>query len=1151
MMAPSWRGTAIAAILLALMWVAAGSALGQTHAPAGRKRISSIQILELARDYFNEGDYENARKSYLEVLSAFPRNFELLKNLGYCYHTMGPAGRARAVHFYSLAHKIQPGSRVVTEQLAKCLSDLNRHREAAALLRELVDVPGADPANLKNLALEYDAGHRVSEAVAAYEAYLRIKPDDAEARTRLGALNGQQTAYTKALEEFQVVLSKKPDFPPALIGVARIYSWQGRFTESLRLYDRALRLEPGSGDAATGKAFALLWMGRSEDAESLFATLHRRFPRDGEITKGLESARGALDAKTKAAAGKQIAAEPHDEAYFRERLSQNPLDAGALKALTSLASSPQRCEESIEYGRQAMKISPDDQSLELVLANSLAYCRQYSEAIEHYRHYLKAQPRAEGVFYELAQALLRSHKTEESISVLESLLKLDPANLDAQLSLSQAHAALGQYGEALEGYHQVLNVDPDNYDALQGNAFVLYWTKHFAEAQQIFRELQKRQPADAQNAEALAGIGRAQEQAHWESLRPASDAPPEDFARYFEKRLASYPDDVIALRGWGQTQTRLKNYPAAIHAYQQLAEKKPQDVDARMEMARLLFLNGQTAESIETYKHIVKDNPSNEDALARLGGVYIQARRAEDAAAIYKQLSAMHPNNLDYKLELARLELALHDYPAARDVLTSVLFSDPRNHEARISLAQVELSEGAWDASLKHFGQVLKEDANDPDALMGKARITFYKGDLGQAQDSAAMVVKEQPRNFDAVFLLASIEHARGNPKSALALLDQAAALAPNDQGVAQMKERLREEAHVTITTTATFAREIGPPGACLDSQGCGQLDLHEDLRTSSLETTIQARVIPRTESFFSFTSLPSNSPMGRDAMGSPIPTGISGAVAPQQFLYRQSTSLASRVSLRLGAGWVRFGPGIPVEIPAQAEKINSAASSALAQGGISFTPSKKLDFYLDVDHSAVPYTPVSVRLGVMENRVQGGVNIFPTRRTEIHADFFFAAYNSERYLHADVIRGQTVFSYGTDRDHAHGGSAAFTQNIFGSTRLSFDAGFASKFFGFGGQTQESFMGFFNPGFYQSQMVTTRLYGKLWSPVSFDFSDGVGIQQTEHSGALTRAINLSPAVTIKVSRKFAITLGYIHYNTGQALGTLSGNAIRVTTVWKD
>lgn len=290
---------------------------------------------------------------------------------------------------------------------------------------------------------------------------------------------------------------------------------------------------------------------------------------------------------------------------------------------------------------------------------------------------------------------------------------------------------------------------------------------------------------------------------------------------------------------------------------------------------------------------------------------------------------------------------------------------------------------------------------------------------------------------------------------------------------------------------------------------------------------------------------------MGRDALGNAIPTGISGAVAPEQFLYRQSTPLTSHLDLHLGAGWVRFGPGIPVEIPGQTARINSAASSALAQAGLSFAPSRKVNFHLDVDRSAVPFTPVSVRLGVMDNRVEGGMNIFPTHRTEIHADYFFAAYGSERYLHANNINSQTVLSNKADGDHAHGGSATLTQNILRSTRLSFDAGFASQFYGFDGHAQKSFMGFFNPGFYQSQLFTTRFYGRLWGPVSFDFSDGLGIQQTEHSGDLTRALNLSPAITLRLSRKFSLTLGYTHYNTGQALGNLRGNAVQVTTLWRN
>src|SRR5205823_2691954 len=125
--------------------------------------------------------------------------------------------------------------------------------------------------------------------------------------------------------------------------------------------------------------------------------------------------------------------------------------------------------------------------------------------------------------------------TAESIQVLEDLLRLDPANTDARLSLAQAHAVLGQYPEAAARYDEVLAASPENYDALQGKAFVLYWTKQFAPARKIFQDLNAKRPDDVQNSEALNRIARAEEGARWEAHRPPPGSSSEDFARYYEK----------------------------------------------------------------------------------------------------------------------------------------------------------------------------------------------------------------------------------------------------------------------------------------------------------------------------------------------------------------------------------------------------------------------------------------------------------------------------------------------------------------------------------------------------------------------------------------------------------------------------------------
>ncbi len=1134
-------------IALAVLLAETGAFAAQANSHSSHAKLTSIQLLETARSLFDQGDFENARKLYLGALDAYPRDFDLLKNLAYCYYVTGPSGRTQALHFYLLAHKVDPDSSEVAEQLARCLMDLDRIAEAVVILRKLADQPNAAPESWKSLAEACSRGQRFPEASASYETYLRDRPTDLEARAKLGILYGRQTAYTKALKEFQTVLSQDPDFQLALIGKARILSWQGRFDESLRLYSRALTADSANGDAASGKAFALLWAGRDQEAEELFKQLHQRYPANKELAKGLEDAQSARQAKLSGAGQKE---PPHDEAYFRDRLNHDPLDAAALKALTAFASTPQRCAESIEFGRQAFKQSPDDQVLELSLANSLAFCRQYNEAVLHYRHYLKAQPKAEGVYFELAQSLLRSRQTAESIQVLQDLLQLDPANSDARLSLAQAHVVLGQYAEAAARYDEVLAASPENYDALQGKAFILYWTKQFAPARKIFQNLSARRPADTQDSEALNGIARAEEEARWEALRPLPGSSAEEFARYYQKRLASHPEDADALRGLAEAQAHMQNFPAAIQSYQQLAHMFPKDTDTRLELARLWRLNRQPDEAISLYQGIVKDNPSDVKALTNLAGAYLESNRPKEAAAVYRELSSGYPSNLEYKLKEARLDLAVKNYPAAHEVLTSVLSSDPRNHDARICLAQLELSEGTWEASLKHFTQLLKEDSEDPDALMGKARISFYRGDLQAAQSNAEAAVKQRPADLDALFLLANIEHARGNRRRTLALLDQAAQVAPTDPQIVEMKNRVSEESNVTVTTTAVYAREIGPPTPCTSPQGCNQLDLHEDLRTYAYGTTIKMHILHNTESLLSVTSLPSDSPMGRNSGGFPVSTGISGAVAPEMFLYRQSTQLSSRFTLRVGAGWTRFGRGSLVNLPGQAKPIVSAKSSPLAQGGISFAPSKKLRVDLDLNRSAIYYTPTAVRLGVMETRAAGSLNIFLTPRTELNADYFYAAYSSGQYIHATDVHGQIVPHSKSDRDQGHGITVNVDRNVIQSARISIDAGCAGKFLGFTGGSRQTYMGFFNPGFYQSQMMTARFRVGPMGPLTFDFAGGAGIQQIEHGGALTRALNLSPGITIRMNRRFSLSMGYTHYNSAQSLGYLSGNAVRLSTEWK-
>ena len=93
-------------------------------------------------------------------------------------------------------------------------------------------------------------------------------------------------------------------------------------------------------------------------------------------------------------------------------------------------------------------------------------------------------------------------------------------------------------------------------------------------------------------------------------------------------------------------------------------------------------------------------------------------------------------------------------------------------------------------------------------------------------------------------------------------------------------------------------------------------------------------------------------------------------------------------------------------------------------------------------------------------------------------------------------------------------------------------------------------MGFFSPSFYQRQLLTTRLQGKLWGPLGYDFSAGIGVQQLEQGQPFLRALTVSPAFTLRASARVSFRLEYAHYDSAPGLGQVSGNAVRLEADFK-
>jgi cytochrome c-type biogenesis protein CcmH/NrfG len=603
-------------------------------------------------------------------------------------------------------------------------------------------------------------------------------------------------------------------------------------------------------------------------------------------------------------------------------------------------------------------------------------------------------------------------------------------------------------------------------------------------------------------------------------------------------RLAatSAPSDVEAELNLAHELAACRQYSEAVAACSRALTAHPDDRDVQLQIARLLAWDDRYDDSIKAFRDLLKHQPDDGEALEGLARTQAWSGKPADAAVTYSRLAAAHPENAEYPFEAARLEAETHQYPAARDRLASLLAVQPGNLDARLLLAQLELKEAQYSSALRQFERVLERRPTDPEAVMGAARANYYVGDLHEAHEEASAVVAQQPQNFDALFLLASIERAQGHVYRARMLLNRAERLSPHNPEADELREKVRDQSSTVLHTTAGYAREIGDPGYPVAAPS----PIDEDLRSSTYTSTLDfSTPLPRSNSSFSWNTLPTESPSGI----------IAGAVAPREFLYRQTTRLTSMLTLRGGIGIQHFGPGVPVDLPNSAGPQPGATATPVGFIGGTFAPSSHLSFDLTRTRAGITYTPLAVRLGVVSSRTEGGVNITFDPRTDLHVTYFREHLTTQPYEQltgrANPGPSGSVTVNAFDQESGGGGSMIFSHRVIDRERFAFDAGYSMTMFGYDGPRRGVYLGFFTPNFYERELFNTRLTGHFTRRFGYDFSQGVGVQQVGYHQPLKEALLINPTLTFKATRYLAMNIGYTHYDSAQSLGIVRGNGVRL------
>ena len=180
---------------------------------------------------------------------------------------------------------------------------------------------------------------------------------------------------------------------------------------------------------------------------------------------------------------------------------------------------------------------------------------------------------------------------------------------------------------------------------------------------------------------------------------------------------------------------RQQYWADAATAFAEVERETPGKTDALLFRAKALIEMGAAVEAESALRAYLASHPASGEASYLLARVLFMQDRSEDSVHAYESAAKLQPATSDELTELARVHIRLSDMAAAAAYLEKALTLDARNVEARHQLGRVLYKQGKLDDAIDAFEKVLQAQPTRIGALDNLGLTLERKGEYQRAME--------------------------------------------------------------------------------------------------------------------------------------------------------------------------------------------------------------------------------------------------------------------------------------------------------------------------------------------------------------------------------------------------------------------------------